>query len=71
MIASREILEQRFAELEHLYRDRVVERPTHWGGYLVKPERIEFWKGRPDRLHDRLLYERQEDGGWRQVRLAP
>ena len=71
VIPSRETLEQRFAELEQLYRDRVIERPPHWGGYRVRPERIEFWKARPGRLHDRLCYERQSDGTWRQVRLAP
>jgi pyridoxamine 5'-phosphate oxidase len=71
VIESREILEQRLAELEQTYRDRIVERPAHWGGYVVKPERIEFWKSRPGRLHDRLLYERQADGTWHHVRLAP
>lgn len=71
VIASREILEQRFAELEQLYRDRIIERPAHWGGYIVKPERIEFWKSRPGRLHDRILYELQSDGSWTISRLAP
>jgi pyridoxamine 5'-phosphate oxidase len=64
-------LEQRLAELEEEYRDREVERPEHWGGYRLKPERIEFWKGRPGRLHDRLLYERQANGAWIIKRLAP
>jgi pyridoxamine 5'-phosphate oxidase len=71
VIPNRESLEQRFAELEELYRDRVIERPPHWGGYRVKPERIEFWKSRPGRLHDRLRYERQPDGLWTIKRLAP
>jgi len=71
VIPGRETLEQRFAELEQLYRDRVIERPPHWGGYRVRPERIEFWKSRPGRLHDRLCYERQSDGPWRHFRLAP
>ena len=71
VISSREVLEQHFAELERLYKDREVERPVHWGGYRLKPERIEFWKGRPGRLHDRLLYERQRDESWTIVRLAP
>ena len=71
MISSRDVLEQRFAELEEEYRDREVERPQHWGGYRLKPERIEFWQGRPSRLHDRLLYERQTDGSWVTKRLAP
>ncbi|WP_347316662.1 pyridoxine 5'-phosphate oxidase C-terminal domain-containing protein, partial [Ralstonia pseudosolanacearum] len=46
-------------------------RPPHWGGYRLLPERIEFWQGRPSRLHDRLEYRRQPDGGWHIVRLAP
>jgi pyridoxamine 5'-phosphate oxidase len=71
VIDSREILERRFSELEELYRDRPVDRPSHWGGYRVKPERIEFWKGRPGRLHDRILYELQPDGSWSIKRLAP
>jgi pyridoxamine 5'-phosphate oxidase len=71
VVAGREPLERRFAELEESYRDREVERPEHWGGYRLRPERIEFWKSRPGRLHDRLLYERQPDGSWRRTRLGP
>lgn len=69
-IGSREVLEQRATELEALYRDRKVDRPEHWGGYRVKPERIEFWKSRVGRLHDRILYERS-GAGWTITRLAP
>lgn len=71
VIESREVLEQRYAEMEELYRDRTVERPAHWGGYRLKPERIEFWQNRPSRLHDRILYEREADGNWIVRRLAP
>jgi pyridoxamine 5'-phosphate oxidase len=71
VIASRKILLQRVAELEELYRDREVERPAHWGGYRLRPERIEFWKGQVGRLHDRILYEREADGSWTIKRLAP
>ncbi|HEY0430595.1 MAG TPA: pyridoxamine 5'-phosphate oxidase [Pyrinomonadaceae bacterium] len=71
VVASREVLEQRFRELEEFYEGREVERPEHWGGYRVSPERIEFWKGRPGRLHDRILYERQGDEDWTISRLAP
>lgn len=48
-----------------------VPRPPHWGGYAITPERIEFWQGRPSRLHDRVLYTRQADGSWQRARLAP
>jgi pyridoxamine 5'-phosphate oxidase len=71
VIAGREILEQRVAELEEIYRDREIARPEHWGGYRVTPERIEFWHSRIGRLHDRLLYELQPDGAWTIKRLAP
>jgi pyridoxamine 5'-phosphate oxidase len=69
-IASREVLERRAQELEDLYRDREVDLPEHWGGYRLKPERIEFWKSRIGRLHDRILYQR-DDSGWSIIRLAP
>ena len=71
VIESREALEERFRELENDYRDKPIERPPHWGGYRLEPEWIEFWKGRPGRLHDRLSYERQPDGAWLRTRLAP
>lgn len=71
VIESREALEQRYAELDDLYRGQPVERPEHWGGYRLKPERIEFWQNRASRLHDRLVYERQGDGSWSIKRLAP
>lgn len=69
-ISSREVLEQRARELEELYRDREVDLPEHWGGYRLKPERIEFWKSRIGRLHDRILYQRDATG-WSITRLAP
>lgn len=73
VIESRAVLEQRYQQLEDEFSDetRLVARPSHWGGYRLKPERIEFWKGRPGRLHDRLLYECQPDGDWTITRLAP
>jgi len=70
VVAGREVLESRFAELEHKFGDD-VPRPAHWGGYCVKPTTIEFWQGRENRLHDRLRYALQEDGSWRVERLAP
>jgi pyridoxamine 5'-phosphate oxidase len=69
-IASREALEQRFVEAEAAYGEQPV-RPEHWGGYRLVPDRIEFWQGRPSRLHDRILYTRGADGGWRRERLQP
>ena len=71
VIENREVLEQGFRELEEKYRDQIIERPPHWGGYRLVPDRIEFWKGRPGRLHDRLLYELQANGEWKRSRLAP
>ena len=71
VIESREVLDARVAELEQLYSDRDVECPEHWGGYRVKPSRIEFWKGRLGRLHDRIVYERGSTGEWIISRLAP
>ena len=69
-IASREVLEQRAQELEAMYADREVDCPEHWGGYRLRPERIEFWKSRIGRLHDRILYQRDATG-WSITRLAP
>ena len=71
VIAGREVLEERLRELESEYRDRAVERPPHWGGYRLKPGRIEFWENRPGRLHDRIAYDLQADGSWTIKRLAP
>jgi pyridoxamine 5'-phosphate oxidase len=71
VIESREFLEKRFQDFEGMYRNRTVARPAHWGGYRLKPERIEFWQNREGRLHDRILYERQVDGSWTIKRLAP
>ena len=71
VIASRKFLEQQAGELEKRYEDREVVRPAHWGGYRLRPERIEFWKGRPSRLHDRLRYVKEASGIWQRERLAP
>lgn len=69
-IASRDLLEQRFAQAEASHGDQPV-RPPHWGGYRLIPDRIEFWQGRPSRLHDRIVYTRQQDGAWLRERLQP
>ncbi len=70
-IPSREWLEERVRALEQQYRGRSVPRPPHWGGYRVIPHAFEFWQDRADRLHERIRYERDAQGGWRSTRLAP
>lgn len=70
-IPNRAALETDLARVTETYANRDVPRPDHWGGYRVAPERIEFWQGRPSRLHDRLVYLRRPDGGWDRSRLAP
>ena len=71
VIENRRVLEQRFQDFDKFYRDRHVERPAHWGGYILKPERIEFWQNRAGRMHDRVLYELEPSGSWAIKRLAP
>ena len=71
VIEGRDVLEQRAHELEEYYRDREIECPGHWGGYRLRPDKIEFWKSRVGRLHDRILYELTSDGTWTIKRLAP
>lgn len=69
-VPNREYLENRFLELNEEYAGKEIPRPEHWGGYRVRPEKMEFWQGRPSRLHDRILYSQQQ-GGWKIERLAP
>lgn len=71
VIASREFLEKKLKELEQEYNGKEIERPNYWGGYLVRPVSIEFWQGRPNRLHDRIRYRMQKDLNWKMERLAP
>lgn len=69
-VGSRSILEERVRALEAEYEGREIPRPPFWGGYRVEPEVIEFWQGRENRLHDRLVYRRTDDG-WKIERLQP
>ena len=72
VVPNRLFLEKKFQDLTEKYADTEgVPRPKNWGGYIVKPTLIEFWQGRRSRLHDRICYTKQEDGGWEIVRLAP
>ena len=70
VITDRKPLEDRVEELKETYKDEQVPRPAHWGGYVLQPDHIEFWQGRPSRLHDRITYT-LEDGSWKINRLAP
>lgn len=70
VIPSREFLEKEKEELENKYRDQEIPLPPFWGGYIVHPQRVEFWQGRPGRLHDRILYT-LVGSDWKIERLAP
>ncbi|MDF4204640.1 pyridoxamine 5'-phosphate oxidase [Maribacter sp. SA7] len=71
VIDSREVLEDKLSRLEKEYEGKEIERPGHWGGYLVRPVSMEFWQGRPNRLHDRIRYSLTEEYDWKMERLAP
>ena len=70
-IESREVLENNFSKTEMEFKDQIITRPPHWGGYVVTPNKIEFWQGRPGRLHDRIEYSKDREGKWAFFRLAP
>jgi len=71
VVTSRQLLETKWAEMQRKFSEGDVPLPSWWGGFRVVPREIEFWQGRVNRLHDRFLYTKQEDGSWRIERLAP
>ncbi len=70
-IEGREVLERALADVDARFPGDDVDRPDYWGGYRLVPSAIEFWEGRPNRLHDRVHHLREPDGGWRTERLSP
>lgn len=71
VVSSREELDKNLKMFERNFEGKEIARPKHWGGYLVKPISIEFWQGRPNRMHDRLRYSIKKDFSWKLERLAP
>ncbi|EGD34306.1 pyridoxamine 5'-phosphate oxidase [Capnocytophaga sp. oral taxon 338] len=71
VIPSREYLQEKLNSLEKEMEGKPLKRPTHWGGFLVRPISLEFWQGRPNRLHDRVRYTLEEDYDWKIERLSP
>lgn len=71
VVPNRAFLEDKLKSLEQEYDGKEVERPDFWGGYIVKPAELEFWQGRPNRLHDRIRYKLQPDYNWQIDRLSP
>jgi pyridoxamine 5'-phosphate oxidase len=71
VIDGRKILDGRFVEMTERFEGEEIPLPPHWGGYRVSPEQMEFWQGRPNRLHDRFRYSRDPEGAWQIERLAP
>jgi pyridoxamine 5'-phosphate oxidase len=70
-IANRDVLEREMEALEKQFEGKPIPRPENWGGFCVKPQQIEFWLGRANRLHDRILYQRSDDNIWTKQRLSP
>lgn len=71
VISSRKVLEMKLAEMKRKFKEGKVPLPDFWGGYIIEPESFEFWQGRQNRLHDRLLYEKSSEGDWSIKRLSP
>ena len=70
-IPDRKTLEDKWTELAAEYEGKEVPKPSYWGGYILKPRMIEFWQGRPSRLHDRIVYKKIDNKNWKKARLAP
>ena len=66
-----ETLENQYKELDQRFRNKTIERPDNWGGIVINPERFEFWQVRPNRLHDRFIYQRDDKKNWQIERLYP
>ena len=71
VISTREVIEENVTELAKSFEGKEIDRPPHWGGYIVKPVIVEFWQGRSNRLHDRIQYKSVSEGNWKIQRLAP
>ena len=71
VVESQEWLHENFERIKARYNNNTMSRPPHWGGFAVRPDSMEFWQGRPSRMHDRIRYSLQQDGGWKIERLAP
>lgn len=71
VISGREVIEENLRQYNQQFEKQLLQRPDHWGGYRLKPTLVEFWQGRPSRLHDRLQYTLQHDNSWKIERLAP
>ena len=71
VVSSREELDENLKTFEQKFDGKEIPRPKHWGGFLIKPISLEFWQGRPNRMHDRIKYSLQEDFSWKLERLAP
>ncbi len=71
VVPSRAFLDERLHSFEEKFEGKEITRPEHWGGYIIKPKSIEFWQGRPNRMHDRIRFTLQEDYNWKVERLAP
>jgi pyridoxamine 5'-phosphate oxidase len=70
-IPSREYLDEKLKALEKEFEGKSIPRPDHWGGFIVRPVEVEFWQGRPNRLHDRIRYQLSDDYNWKIDRLSP